>query len=237
MATKKVTIDGIGLVTLVKTTVSRSLRLSVNSAGNIRVSMPYWTPYAVAESFARKHANWIKNELASHVLPSKEYKDGQKIGKLHHVHFETVPLGTANSSRVTATKIIVRHHPNESVAMPVVQQRAEKAIYRGLRKEAEQLLPSRVSTIAREHGFAYRSISAKQLKRRWGSCDSHHNLVFNFFLMELPWEYIDYVIMHELTHTEHLNHGEAFWKRLKEICPAALDIKRQMRQYRPIIGG
>ena len=237
MATKKILLDGIGTITLVKTAASRSMRLSVNSSGNVRVSMPYWTPYAVAESFALKHASWIQHELATHITPSKKYEDDQKVGKLHHIHFEVVSRDAATVSRVTATKIIIKHHADEAITSPVVQQRAEKAIYRGLRKEAEQLLPPRVYAIAEKYGFHYRSISAKQLKRRWGSCDSHHNLVFNFFLMELPWEYIDYVIMHELTHTEHLNHGPDFWKRLKQICPAALDIKHQMREYRPIIGG
>lgn len=236
MATKKVIIDGIGDVTLVKTTVSRSLRLTVNSSGGVRVSLPYWTSYAVAEAFAKSHVRWIQNELSTRIV-SRQYEDGQKVGKLHHLHFEKVSNDIALSSRVTSTKIVVKHHPHETITSSAVQQRAEKAIYRALRKETEQLLPPRAKMLAEKHGFSYRSISAKQLKRRWGSCDSHHNLVFNFFLMELPWEYIDYVIMHELTHTEHLHHGPAFWERLKQICPAALDIRRQMKEYRPIIGG
>lgn len=236
MATKKITIDGVGTVTLVKTTASRSLRLTVNSNGGVRVSLPYWTPYAIAEAFAKSHVRWIEKELSER-LPSRHYDDEQKVGKLHHVHFEKVSHDITLSSRVTSTKIIVKYHSGEDITSAAVQERAEKAIYRALRKETEQLLPPRVRAIAEKHGFRYRSISAKQLKRRWGSCDSHHNLVFNFFLMELPWDYIDYVIMHELTHTEHLHHGPAFWERLKQICPAALDIRNQMKEYRPIIGG
>ena len=236
MATKTITIDEIGTVSLVKTTASRSLRLSVNASGKVRVSLPYWTPYAVAEAFARGHIRWIQKELADRGT-KRHYVQDQKIGKLHHVTFQKVPSESLATSRVTATKILVKYHPNEDISSPVVQQRAEKAIYRALRKETEQLIPPRVLAIAKTHGFHYTSISAKQLKRRWGSCDSHHNLVFNFFIMELPWEYIDYVIMHELTHTEHLHHGAAFWERLTQICPAALDIKRHMREYRPIIGG
>lgn len=236
MAKKTIIIDGIGEVNLVKTSSSRSLRLTVNAGGVVRVSLPYWSPYAAAEAFARSHARWISQELANRPH-ANTYEDGQKVGKLHHLHFEKVSAETVVSSRVTATKIVVRHHPSEQLASRTVQERAEKAIYRALRKETEQLLPPRVQAIAEKHGFGYRSITAKQLKRRWGSCDTYHNLVFNFFLMELPWEYIDYVIMHELTHTEHLHHGPAFWARLKQICPAALDIRDQMKQYRPMIGG
>lgn len=236
MATKKISLEGIGDIVLVKSTSSRSLRLTVNASGVVRVSMPYWTPYAVGETFALRHSRWIQNELLER-SPKMMYEDQQKIGKLHRLHFEKVPAGTTASSRVTATKVVVRYHPAESLMSKEVQQRAEKAIYRALRKETEQLLPPRTRLLAEKYGFSFRSISAKQLKRRWGSCDSHHNLVFNFFLMELPWDYIDYVILHELTHTEHLNHGPDFWRRLKQICPAALDIRQRMKEYRPIIGG
>jgi len=97
------------------------------------------------------------------------------------------------------------------------------------------LLPPRLARLASEYGFSYRSVSAKQLKRRWGSCDSQHNIVFNFFLMELPWDLIDYVLLHELTHTEHMHHGPDFWSRLKQISPRALDLRRQINTYRPII--
>lgn len=236
VATKKITIEHIGDITLVKTTASRSLRLTVNTRGDVRVSLPYWTPYAVAEAFARSHIRWIQEEISGHKA-TRRYVQGQKIGKLHHLLFEKISEDKSLSSRVTTTKIIVKLYSNEDAMSKDVQLRAEKAIYRALRKEAEQLLPPRVNNIAEKYGFSFRSISAKQLKRRWGSCDNRHNLVFNFFLMELPWEYIDYVIMHELTHTEHLHHGPAFWERLKQICPAALDIKHQMKEYRPIIGG
>jgi predicted metal-dependent hydrolase len=236
VATKKITIENVGEVTLVKTTASRSLRLTVNTSGTVRVSLPYWTPYAAAEAFARSHTQWIMKELSERA-PAKLYTEAQKVGKLHHLHFEKVPAAVTIGSRVTATKIIVKYHPGETTTARSVQERAEKAIYRALRKETEQLLPPRIRALAEKHGFRYRSIAAKQLKRRWGSCDSHHNLVFNFFLMELPWEYIDYVILHELTHTEHLHHGPAFWERLKQTCPAALDLRRRMREYRPMIGG
>ncbi len=233
MAVRDITIEGIGPIKLIKSSASKSIRLSITSSGTVRVSLPRWTPYAAAAAFAHQHQDWIRAELAKHSLPV--FSTGQKVGKLHHIDFVRIIGAETASSRVTATKIIVKYHAGELPTDEAVQARTHKAVLRALKKEAEQLLPPRVRRLADEHGFSFRGISAKQLKRRWGSCDSHRDIVFNLFLMELPWDLIDYVILHELTHTEHLHHGSAFWARLRQVCPTALDLKRQIKSYQPII--
>lgn len=231
---KTVIIPDIGEIKLIKSTRSRSIRLSVTHSG-IRVSLPYWTPYAIGIAFAQQHSAWLQAELAKQnkqlLVPE------QKVGKIHRLHFEHVDAQTKPTSRVTATKIVVKLNPGELPEHVEPQNRAAKAVHRALKKETEQLIPTRLARLASEHGFSYRSLSAKQLKRRWGSCDNHHNIVINFFLMELPWELIDYVLLHELTHTEHLHHGPAFWARLKQVSPRALDLRHQIKQYQPIIQG
>lgn len=229
---KIVELEGIGKIKLVKSSRNTSIRLSVTANG-VRVSLPYWTPYSVAIAFARQHTDWLQSELvkqnATVLLPE------QKVGKLHHLHFVYAATGEKATSRITATKITIKLISGETPAQPNVQEKARKAVHRALKKETEQLLPPRLALLAAQHGFTYRSVSAKHLKRRWGSCDNHHNIVLNFFLMELPWELIDYVLLHELTHTEHLHHGPAFWARLKQVSPRALDLRHQINTYRPII--
>lgn len=228
---KIVELEHVGKIKLVKSTRSTSIRLSVTQSG-VRVSLPYWTPYGVAIAFAQQHSGWIQAELAKQHTTTL-YPE-QKVGKLHHLHFEHTTSGKT-TSRVTATKIIIKLASGDRPEQPAIQEIARKAVHRALRKETEQLLPPRLANLAATHGFTYTSVSAKHLKRRWGSCDNHHNIVLNFFLMELPWELIDYVLLHELTHTEHLHHGPEFWTRLKQVSPRALDLRHQINTYRPII--
>ena len=49
--------------------------------------------------------------------------------------------------------------------------------------------------------------------------------------MQLPDHLIDYVILHELTHTVHKNHGPDFWQKLDEVSGNARGLDKQMRQY------
>ena len=233
MATKKIELAGIGEVTLVKLARSRSLRLSVSPNG-IRVSMPRWTPFSAGSSFALSHAQWIREELAKQNTELLEA--GQRIGKLHYLRFEQVLSGQTITNRVTRSEVIVRMKHGEQTSDLAVQTRARTAIIRALKKEAELLLPARLDAQAQKYDLKYSSIGVKLLKRRWGSCSSHQAITFNLYLMELPWEYIDYVIKHELAHTKQMNHGPDFWKLLTSMEPRARDISRSLKRYQPIIG-
>jgi predicted metal-dependent hydrolase len=233
MATKIIELDGIGHVTLVKRHGNRSIRLTVTPNG-IRVSMPFWTPYSAGRAFAERHADWILREQAKQGGPRLE--NGQRIGKLHVLRFEYALSNQSTVSRVTGTQIVIKMDTSEAPDNPAVQERATKAAIRALKREGERLLPPRLANLAAKHSKQYHSVSIKQLKRRWGSCDSHQNIALNLFLMELPWDYIDYVLLHELTHTVEMNHGETFWQELTSMQPRARDLAKQLHNHRPAIG-
>lgn len=233
MATKTIELAGVGPVTLVKRAQSRNLRLSVTGS-TVRVSMPQWTPFSAGHAFALSNLAWIQRELARQTVDLLE--SGQRIGKLHSLRFEHVLSDQPLTSRVTGTEIIVRLSTRETSSDADVQARALTAARRALKREAETLLPPRLQSLATKHGRRYRSVSVKQLKRRWGSCDSHQNIVLNLYLMELPWEYIDYVLLHELSHTVEMNHGPDFWALLSSMQPYARDLARRLRRHQPAIG-
>jgi predicted metal-dependent hydrolase len=53
--------------------------------------------------------------------------------------------------------------------------------------------------------------------------------------MQLPWELIDYVIIHELTHTKHLNHSDEFWAEFMRHEPKAKVLRKRVRSYQPVL--
>lgn len=232
MAVKHIDITGIGSVGFMKLTRSRSIRIRI-VRGTVLVSMPRWTPYAAAVDFVIQQVDWIQEQItARSVAPLHE---GQKIGKLHTLHFEPVNESQSASTRVTSTKLVVKHYFKETTLDKAVQERARTAAVRALRKETLQLLTPRIEHIAALHNFSYTSLQAKELTRRWGSCDSHKVIIMNLYIMQLDWEEIDYVLCHELTHTEHMNHGPEFWRRLSEVMPKARTIAKKVRYTQPAL--
>lgn len=232
MAVKIIDIPDVGPVQFIKSSRSRSIRLSVTSKG-VRVSLPHWVTYTAAVRFARQHSSWISSQLQTQAVSL--LTQGDKIGKLHTLQFEKVPQATDLRAKVTPTKLIVPYHPSETYENSEVQARAEQAALRALRKEASVLLPQRLAKLAAQYMYTYKDVSVRNLKRRWGSCDSKQHIVLNIFLMQLSWEQIDYVICHELAHTKHMHHGPAFWQEVESMMPDARMIAKRVRYIQPAL--
>ena len=50
--------------------------------------------------------------------------------------------------------------------------------------------------------------------------------------MRIPEHLCDYVILHELCHTVHKNHGPGFWRALDKLTGNARNLARELKQYR-----
>ncbi len=233
MAIKQVRIPDIGTVTLYKRRGNRSLRLSIDATGEVRVSLPYWLPYKAGEQFALSKAVWIAaNRPKSH---GGNLQHGHAIGKAHHLYFEQKAMASKVSAHVAGNEIRVSFPAIYAAHDREVQAAAHRASIRALKKEAEVLLPQRLQALAAQTGFAYANISVKQLKSRWGSCNSQQEITLNLFLMQLPWHLIDYVLMHELTHTKVMRHGTPFWREMERHVPNAKQLRSQMANYQPML--
>ena len=234
MATKQISLPTIGTVTLYKRRGNRSLRLTIDAGGEVRVSMPYWLPYKAGEQFAISKADWIE---AHKIAGPQQLLHGQAIGKAHRLVFAPSAQALKITTRLNQNQIEIHHPVAHQAHHPDVQQAARTASIRALRKEAEQLLPLRLRQLAERSGFTYNSVGVKQLKSRWGSCSSTQDMTLTLFLMQLPWHLIDYVLLHELTHTKVMQHGSPFWRELESHVPHAKRLRKEIANHHPVLAG
>jgi predicted metal-dependent hydrolase len=231
MPYKQFDIDPIGSVKIYKRRGSRSLRLTITSTGEARVSIPTWAPYSSGVTFARSKADWIVQHRAK--APKQILVDGQAVGKAHHLVLKPSATATSPATRIAGSEVVVTYPSQLSPESTAVQRAAFNAGIRALRSEAERLLDVRLRDVAAHHGYTYKNLAIKKLKGRWGSCDQDKHIVLNLFLMQLPWSLIDYVILHELAHTRVLHHGADFWQEFEEHLPNAKQLRKQIRAYQP----
>jgi len=231
MAQKIIYVPEIGELILSKRRGATNMRLSINAAGKIRVGMPYWAPYQAGVAFAKSKADWINKNLATHSV--QLLQDGDLIGKSHRLKFVYKPLQKTTIAKVGANSITVTS-PYD-ITSPRVQKKIHQVSEKALKAEAEFLLPQRLEALAKRHGYEYKSVQTRKLISRWGSCSSTKIITLSYYLVQLPWSLIDYVLVHELIHTRHMNHGKEFWDDFKKITPNARILQKEIRAYKPLV--
>jgi predicted metal-dependent hydrolase len=116
-----------------------------------------------------------------------------------------------------------------SHADPKVQSAMKKVAEKALGLEAERLLPQRLETLAQKYNCTYASVTTRKLTSRWGSCDSRKQITLSIYLMQLSWELIDYVIIHELAHTTHQHHQADFWEEVERMLPSWKTLRKELK--------
>lgn len=86
-----------------------------------------------------------------------------------------------------------------------------------MRRKAKAELPSRLAELAARYGFIYNKVTIKHNTTNWGSCSTMSNINLNLNIVRLPKVLQDYVLLHELCHLRHHDHGHAFHLLLENV--------------------
>lgn len=72
----------------------------------------------------------------------------------------------------------------------------------------------------------------RKMTSRWGVCNIRtHIITLNLELMKRDVSYLDYVIIHEMTHLIHGDHSARFWKVVEENMPDYKKYREEMKEF------
>jgi predicted metal-dependent hydrolase len=235
MSSKQIQVAEVGTVQLVKNQRAKHLRITVKPFENVRVTLPNRVSFVEAENFMRSKIDWIKK----HQIKIKSAEQKRTIFD-EETNFRTnkhkLIISKTGDEEITARisdgEIKVFYPVHLGVEHKSVQIIIRRVIEEALRIEAKQYIPVRVNELAVKYNFNYNKVFIKNIKSRWGSCSKKGNLNFSLHLMLLPEELIDYVILHELTHTKEHNHSKNYWAILDGIYGNAKAVDKKLKDYR-----
>lgn len=124
-----------------------------------------------------------------------------------------------------AAAMIFFHSRREWIIQTMARQRERskevhvpsEAEVEALRRQAKEELPPRLAELASRYGFAYNRVTIKHNVSNWGSCSPRKNINLNLNIVRLPKVLQDYVLLHELCHLKHQDHGRAFHLLLEHV--------------------
>lgn len=186
----------------------RRLRIRVMPSGSLHILAPHSMPIAEIARFLHDKKNWIIASIEEYKRHPRRspptIEQGAKIlfqGRELELHiFE----GQKKNALERTDECFFLHVKNN-----VRDVRGE--FRRQYRRLASKLLSRRTWELAHQYGLSYNKLSIKDTRSRWGSCSSANNINLNWRLVLAPAEIMDYVIVHELTHLDELNHTKRFW--------------------------
>jgi len=221
-----------GEITLRYSRTSRAIRFRLTPKGNIAVTAPVMTPVFIVKQAIRASKKDIAELLADRAHRII-YTNGQEIGKSHSlIIIESAdvakPVVTSKNRQIVA-QIPKGISPNNQDVQNIIRQKVITA----LRAESKAYLTKRLQVLASRLGYSYSSARFSHASTRWGSCSSNGTISLNIALMKLPLELIDYVIVHELSHTAEMNHSAKFWKHVEAGDPHYKLHRRQLKAMTP----
>lgn len=191
----------------------RTLSIQITPEGEVVVKAPLLTPNFIIRKFVREKESWIRSHLEKMAAKPKikrQYGEGEEflyLGKEYKLHF-------GNFSRITFTQSRRLDFPE------FLKFRIQKELTDLYFKLAKELIVKRTAYHAQRMKVQYGNIMLSDTKSKWGTCTYHNNLQFNWRLIMAPLEVIDYVIIHELSHTKEKNHSRKFWNIVSLETPA-----------------
>ena len=225
--------DEFGEIVIRRTPRSRSVRLRVTAKGTLAATMPPLTPLFLLKQLVDSSRPALRRALVeTRANAPPLYRDGDIIGSSHRIEMERGESATARCSGQTIRwRVPLGSNPDSPAQQDVIR----KAVRKALDVEAKAYLPRRLRYLADQFGFSFREIRYSNAKGRWGSCSSRGVISLNVALMRLPMEYVDYVLIHELSHTRHLNHSTAFWAEVERCFPDFKSARKQLKTYNPYL--
>lgn len=97
------------------------------------------------------------------------------------------------------------------------------------KQNALPYLTERTNYFSRLMGLEPTGIKITSAQKRFGSCNGKNSICYSWRLMLYPPEAIDYVVVHELAHIIHKNHGAEFYKLVEKYLPDYKEREKMLR--------
>ncbi len=190
------------------------MALIVQRDGSLTVRAPLRMSEIHIREFVQSHAEWIRKKQAQAKAAPPPLQRHYASGETFLYLGKEYPLTIVAHQRPALTFSSNKFHLAKS-SLP----KARQAFIRWYKAQALAVISERVAFHADKNQCTWRKMRISSARTRWGSCSTSGTLSFTWRLVMAPLEVIDYVVVHELAHTQIKNHSSKFWRRVAEIMP------------------
>lgn len=99
------------------------------------------------------------------------------------------------------------------------------------REKTEEQVKKRIKYYQKYFNKKPTAIRVKEQKKRWASCTSNNELLFNWRCVMAKSTALDYIVIHEMCHMYYMNHSQEFWDLVASVMADYEVRKEWLRDY------
>ena len=199
----------------------KNINMRISSKGEVVVSANPFVPMDKIDDFVSSKVSWI----VKHQKSMQERSQKSMIDDKHIILF-----GNSLKIRKTTGKYNHVSYGKDTLYVQCREQAdPEKVIRQFLDKLCRDVFLDIVTLTFRslsDYHLEFPDVKIRDMKSRWGSCTPAKNsITLNRKLIHYPFEFIEYVVLHEFVHFIQPNHSKAFYNIIENYMP---DYKTRM---------
>ena len=199
----------------------KTISITVSPEGDVLVRVPHSAELEEVAERVSKRGGWVtyhqsRAEAWRPRTPPRTYELGETHLYLGRQYRLSAEIGLAQSVKPIGDRLsLTMHRPNRVEDRKIL-------IEAWYLTEARRIFSQRLDAVFgpfAQMGHSRPPLIIRDLTHRWGSLTARGNLVMSRHVVRAPRQCIDYVLVHELCHLEHQNHGAEFWNLLDRMMP------------------
>lgn len=194
---------------------NKNLYIKVDDDFNIRINSPYLYPKLLIKKIVKENYKSIAKMIDEKERKKSVNNNTNKLfGKKINVTYSNVKGPIYNCYDLIVRDDVMLNNWYKSVSQQIFEEEL-KTIY----EKFEEKIP-------------YPKLKIRKMKTRWGVCNKKDDsITLNLDLVKEDKIYLDYVIVHELSHFIHFNHSKSFWLLVNKYVPNYKEIRKEMRTW------
>jgi predicted metal-dependent hydrolase len=207
---------------------ARRLSVRVYPGGRVEVVVPPGASAATVQRFVGTHREWIEQRVtdlstvtgvAAETLPTRV--ELAALGRTYAVQYRPTGSRLAQASIVGEAVLEISGATHDAKLVAT-------ALRNWIFDLAEHELMRELQRMAQLGGFQFRRLQIRRQRTRWGSCSASGTISLNVCVMFQPLDVMRYLLIHELSHTRHMNHSRRFWALVESLEPDYQRLDREL---------
>ena len=212
------------MIDYIQRTARKTLSIIINEKGEVTIKAPKRMSESDIYKFVQSKEKWIKSKVTS-IKQQKainndlfNYKCILFCGKKYRVIKDT------KAKDIQLEEGIITIKKLSSL------KREVRVLEKFLKNKCLEIVGQRLKYFSNIMQLEPQKVVLMNSKRKWGTCDSDQVISFNWRIIMLTPNLIDYVIVHELSHLIEMNHSSAFWAIVSAVLPNVKQLRSTLKQ-------